>query len=48
MNFYDYYGEGFNKEFLKVRLEKMLNAFRSNEGCDADYLFSSRKVPYIP
>jgi len=41
MNFYDYYGEGFDKEFLKNRLERLLNAFRSNEGVDADFLFSS-------
>ena len=41
MNFYNYYGEGFNVEELRPRLAKLLNAFRNNEGADADYLFSS-------
>ena len=41
MNFFNYYGEGFDIDYFKPRLEKLLNAFRSNEGVDADYLFSS-------
>lgn len=41
MDFYNYYGEGFDIEQLRPRLAKLLNAFRNNEGTDADYLFSS-------
>ncbi len=41
MNFHNYYGDGFDVEELKPRLAKLLNAFRNNEGFDADYLFSS-------
>ena len=41
MNFYNYYGDGFDIEQLKPRLAKLLNAFRNNEGVDADFLFSS-------
>ena len=41
MNFYDYYGDGYDVEVLKPRLAKLLNAFRNNEGVDADFLFSS-------
>ncbi len=41
MNFYNYYGDGFDLEVLKPRLTKLLNAFRNNVGVDADYLFSS-------
>lgn len=41
MNFYNYYGDGFDLEVLKPRLAKLLNAFRNNVGVDADYLFSS-------
>lgn len=41
MNFYNYYGEGFDVEALRPRLAKILNAFRNNEGADADFLFSS-------
>ncbi|MBQ7373636.1 MAG: galactokinase [Clostridia bacterium] len=41
MNFYDYYGDGFDIDLLKPRLENLLNAFRNNEGVDADFLFSS-------
>ena len=41
MNFYDYYGEDFDVNVLKPRLAKLLNAFRNNEGFDADLLFSS-------
>ena len=41
MNFYDYYGDGFDVDVLKPRLAKLLNAFRNNEGTDADFLFSS-------
>ena len=41
MNFYNYYGEGFDVDLLRPRLAKLLNAFRNNEGCDADFLFSS-------
>ena len=41
MNFNNYYGEDFNVEELRPRLSKLLNAFRNNEGVDADFLFSS-------
>ena len=41
MNLYDYYGEGFDIDQIKPRLERLLSAFTLNEGCDADYLFSS-------
>ncbi|MBQ4098570.1 MAG: galactokinase [Clostridia bacterium] len=41
MNFYDYYGDGYNVDVLKPRLAKLLNAFRNIEGVDADFLFSS-------
>ena len=41
MNFNNYYGEGFDVEELRPRLSKLLNAFRNNEGSDADFLFSS-------
>lgn len=41
MNFHNYYGDGFDVEELKPRLAKLLNAFRNNEGADADFLFSS-------
>ena len=41
MNFYNYYGEGFDVEALRPRLAKILNAFRNTEGADADFLFSS-------
>lgn len=41
MNFYDYYGEDFDLDFIKARLNRLLLAFSSHEGVDADYLFSS-------
>ena len=41
MNLYDYYGEGADVSAVKPRLEKLLNAFKKNEGADADFLFSS-------
>ncbi len=41
MNFENYYGENFDVEDLRPRLSKLLNAFRNNEGADADFLYSS-------
>jgi hypothetical protein len=41
MNLQYYYGETFDKEFIRARLEKLLTAFSTNEKTDADYLFSS-------
>lgn len=41
MNLQNYYGETFDKEFIRARLEKLLTAFSTNEKTDADYLFSS-------
>lgn len=41
MNFYNYYGDGFDVEQLRPRLAKLLNAFKNNESSDADFLFSS-------
>ena len=41
MNFTNYYGEGFDVEALKNRLNDILVAFKTNEGAEADYLFSS-------
>ena len=41
MDFSNYYGEGYDVEVLKQRLNALLVAFKTNEGVEADYLFSS-------
>ena len=41
MDFTNYYGNSYDVEALKNRLNSLLVAFKTNEGSEADYLFSS-------
>ena len=41
MDFTNYYGNSYDVEVLKNRLNSLLVAFKTNEGSEADYLFSS-------